>query len=126
MKLLLRYLAPYKWLVMLALLLAAINQSFSMLDPFFFGRLLDKYAMHPYEEGYFDANKKFIPTAVRTQSDFIWGVLEIPRHPDQCCDGFKDRESFPGLFQQCGGTEIRRENIYRWPPPFDETALPGI
>jgi ATP-binding cassette subfamily B protein len=77
MKLLLRYLAPYKWLVMLALLLAAINQSFSMLDPFFFGRLLDKYAMHPYEEGYFDANKKFIPTAVRTQSDFIWGVLKF-------------------------------------------------
>ncbi len=35
MKLLLQYLKPYKWLVALALLLAAINQSFSMLDPYF-------------------------------------------------------------------------------------------
>lgn len=75
MKLLLRYLAPYKWLVLLALLLAAINQSFSMLDPLFFGRLLDQYAMHPFEKGHFDANKKFVADAVRTQSEFIWGVL---------------------------------------------------
>lgn len=75
MKLLLRYLAPYKWLVALALLLAAINQSFSMLDPYFFGRLLDKYAMHPFDIGYFDAKKQFIKTGTRTQNEFIWGVL---------------------------------------------------
>jgi ATP-binding cassette subfamily B protein len=75
MKLLLQYLAPYKWLVGLALLLAAINQSFSMLDPYFFGKLLDKYAMHPYEVGYFDAKKQFVPTGTRTESEFIWGVL---------------------------------------------------
>ena len=74
MKLLLRYLSPYKWLVALALLLAAINQSFSMLDPYFFGRLLDKYGIHPHEVGYFDHNK-FIVTGVRSQSDFIWGVM---------------------------------------------------
>jgi ATP-binding cassette subfamily B protein len=77
MKLLLRYLAPYKWLVMLALLLAAINQSFSMLDPYFFGRLLDKYAMHPYDEGYFDIKKQFVKTGTRTQTAFIWGVLSF-------------------------------------------------
>jgi ATP-binding cassette subfamily B protein len=77
MKLLLRYLAPYKWLVMLALLLAAINQSFSMLDPYFFGRLLDKYAMHPYDEGYFDIKKQFVKTGTRTQTEFIWGVLSF-------------------------------------------------
>jgi ATP-binding cassette subfamily B protein len=77
MKLLLQYLQPYRWLVLLALLLAAINQSFSMLDPYFFGRLLDIYAFHPYEVGYFDANKKFIVTGTRTQTDFIWGVLGI-------------------------------------------------
>jgi ATP-binding cassette subfamily B protein len=75
MKLLLKYLAPYKWLVTLALLLAAINQSFSMLDPFFFGKLLDKYGVHPHEIGYFDEHKKFIVTGLRSQSDFIWGVL---------------------------------------------------
>jgi ATP-binding cassette subfamily B protein len=77
MKLLLRYLTPYKWLVMLALLLAAINQSFSMLDPYFFGRLLDKYAMHPYDEGYFDIKKQFVKTGTRTQTEFIWGVLSF-------------------------------------------------
>ena len=58
MKLLLQYLKPYKWLVGLALLLAAINQSFSMLDPYFFGRLLDQYGVHPHEMGYFDEKKK--------------------------------------------------------------------
>ena len=75
MKLLLKYLAPYKWLVTLALLLAAINQSFSMLDPYFFGKLLDKFGVHPHETGYWGANKEFIVTGTRSQSDFVWGVL---------------------------------------------------
>lgn len=75
MKLLLQYLKPYKWLIVLALTLAAINQSFSMLDPYFFGKLLDKYGMHPLNTGYFDENKQFVATGVRTQSEFIWGVL---------------------------------------------------
>lgn len=77
MKLLLQYLKPYRWLVLLALLLAAINQSFSMLDPYFFGKLLDQYAFHPFETGYFDASKKFVVTGTRTQSEFIWGVLGL-------------------------------------------------
>lgn len=75
MKILLKYLKPFKWLVVLALILAAINQSFSMLDPYFFGKLFDKYATHPFDVGYFDAQKNFIKTATRTQSQFIWGVL---------------------------------------------------
>lgn len=62
-------------LVMLALLLAAINQSFSMLDPYFFGKMFDNYATHPFEEGYFNADKVFIKTGIRTENDFIWGVL---------------------------------------------------
>jgi len=75
MKLLLQYLKPYKWLVMLALLLAAINQSFSMLDPYFFGRLLDQYAIHPHNTGYFGVDKKFIVTGQRSQSEYFWGVM---------------------------------------------------
>jgi ATP-binding cassette, subfamily B, bacterial len=75
MKILLHYLRPYKWLVALALALAAINQIFSMLDPLFFGRLIDNYATHPYETGYFDKAKNFIKTGTRTESQFIWGVL---------------------------------------------------
>ncbi len=77
MKLLLQYLKPYRWLVLLALLLAAINQSFSMLDPYFFGKLIDLYAFHPLEKGYFDTNKKFISTGARTEAEFIRGVLGI-------------------------------------------------
>jgi len=75
MKILLNYLKPYKWLVLLALALAAINQTFSMLDPWLFGKLLDKFATHPHETGYFDAHKVFHKTGGRTSSEFIWGVL---------------------------------------------------
>lgn len=75
MRILLQYLKPFRWLVALALLLAAINQSFSMLDPYFFGKLFDKFLTHPYETGIFDENKKFIPTGVRTEEEYIWGVL---------------------------------------------------
>ena len=75
MKILLQYLKPYKWLVGLALLLAAINQSFSMLDPYFFGKLFDKYLTHPFDIGYFDAKKNFIKTATRSTDEFIWGVM---------------------------------------------------
>lgn len=40
MKILLRYIKPYKWLVALTLVLAAINTSFSLLDPIIFGKLV--------------------------------------------------------------------------------------
>ena len=77
MKILLEYLKPYKWLIGLALLLAAINQVFSMLDPAIFGSAIDQYANHPYEFGHFDKDKKFIVDGVRTQSEFILGVLTV-------------------------------------------------
>ena len=47
MKLLLSYLKNYKWLVLLALILAAINQVFSLLDPLIFKRVVDEYATSP-------------------------------------------------------------------------------
>jgi ATP-binding cassette subfamily B protein len=86
MRTLLKYLRPYRRLVMLALLLAAINQTFSMLDPFFFGRILDKFAAHPYEEGHFvtkklllsghlQNQKLWIRDGPRSQAGFIWGVI---------------------------------------------------
>ena len=75
MKILLQYLKPFKWLVALALLLAAINQSFSMLDPYIFGKVFDIFLNHPHEKGYFDAKKAFHATVTRTTSEYIWGVL---------------------------------------------------
>ncbi len=41
MKILLHYLKPHKWLVVLVLALAAINIGFSLVDPILFGRLIN-------------------------------------------------------------------------------------
>ncbi len=40
MKILLKYLKPYKWLVVLTLFLAAINTAFSLFDPIILGKLV--------------------------------------------------------------------------------------
>jgi ATP-binding cassette subfamily B protein len=45
MKLLYSYLRQYRKIVLLALVLATINQVFSMLDPYIFRFIIDKYAM---------------------------------------------------------------------------------
>ena len=41
MRILFRYLKPYKWLVVMTLFLAAINQGFSLMDPIIFGHLVN-------------------------------------------------------------------------------------
>ncbi|GAA0524675.1 ABC transporter ATP-binding protein [Chitinophaga japonensis] len=50
MKLFLHYLKSYKWLILLALLLATVNQVFSLLDPYIFGKIIDRFASHPQTE----------------------------------------------------------------------------
>jgi len=59
MKLLFSYLKNYKGLVALALLLAAINQIFSLLDPYVFRRIVDDYATSPLKH---------------TKSEYIYGI----------------------------------------------------
>jgi ATP-binding cassette subfamily B protein len=46
MKILLRYLRPHKWLVVLVLVLAAINIGFSLVDPIILGRLINLATYH--------------------------------------------------------------------------------
>jgi ATP-binding cassette, subfamily B, bacterial len=46
MKLLLSYLRPYRGMVVLAIVLAVVNQVFSLLDPQIFRIITDRYAMH--------------------------------------------------------------------------------
>jgi len=87
MKILLNYLKPYTWMIVLALLLAAINQVFSMLDPLFFGKMYDIYAVHPYQKGQYilehiinengkpEDRKIFHAAGTRTQAEFVWGVM---------------------------------------------------
>ena len=55
MKILLHYLKNYKKLIYLALFLAAVNQVFSLLDPYFFRLIIDNYAtkFHDYDSDHF-------------------------------------------------------------------------
>lgn len=73
MKILLHYLRPYKWLVALSLLLAAINQVFSLLDPLIFGKIIDRFANHP--KVLRQVVNGQVQETVRTESEFIAGVL---------------------------------------------------
>ncbi len=70
MKLLLQYLKPYKWMIALALLLAAINQTFSLFDPMIFGMLIDRFANHP---NFVDAEK----TIPRSEHEYIIGIIRM-------------------------------------------------
>ncbi|RYD87966.1 MAG: ABC transporter ATP-binding protein, partial [Sphingobacteriales bacterium] len=63
MKLLLSYLKPYKWMVALTLLLAAVNIGFSLCDPIIFGRLI-KLAFAAFPEH---------STQFMSSPDFLWG-----------------------------------------------------
>ncbi len=49
MKLLFRYVSDYKKLLIFALILAAINQGFSLLDPQLFRMIIDRFASHPHD-----------------------------------------------------------------------------
>jgi ATP-binding cassette subfamily B protein len=60
MKILWHYLKPYQKLVAFSLLLAAVNQTFSLIDPWIFGKMIDKFANH---------------ASSYTQSAFVWGVV---------------------------------------------------
>lgn len=76
MKLLMKYLQPYRGLIGLSMLLAAINQVFSMLDPYFLGIIIDKFATHPHHEGYYNDKHEFVIERVRTQQEFMMGILK--------------------------------------------------
>ncbi len=47
MQILWQYLKQYKWSIALALFLAAVNQVFSLLDPWIFQKVIDNYATKP-------------------------------------------------------------------------------
>ena len=59
MKILLSYLKKYKKLVLLALLLAAVNQCFSLMDPLIAGKMMDKFGVNAsdYQN---DPSKRFV------------------------------------------------------------------
>lgn len=67
MKTLLRYLKPHKWLMILSLVLATINQVFSLFAPAITGNILDQLVTHP---NFFDKDK-FLP---RNLNQFFYGT----------------------------------------------------
>ena len=69
MKILLHYIKPYRWLVTLALGLAAINQTFSLFAPMLTGKILNKFALEP---------NRFPNGTGRTEHEFFFGKGEIP------------------------------------------------
>jgi ATP-binding cassette subfamily B protein len=66
MKILLRYLKPYQWLIIISLLLATINQVFSLFAPAITGNILDQLVTHP---NFFD-KEKLLP---RNLDDYLYG-----------------------------------------------------
>ncbi len=73
MKILIHYLKPYKWLVALSLLLATINQVFSLLDPLIFGKIVDEFANNPHEWTRMEGDVEI--KTPRSENEFIKGVL---------------------------------------------------
>lgn len=67
MKTLLKYLRPHQWLLILSLLLAAVNQVFSLFGPAITGKILDQLVTHP---NFFDKEK----TLPRSLNDYLYGT----------------------------------------------------
>ncbi|WP_293301092.1 ABC transporter ATP-binding protein [Pedobacter sp. UBA4863] len=62
MKLLIEYLKAHKWVVALALFLAAVNIGFSLMDPYFTGQIVDRFIERK---------------DILDRSEYIWGVLGL-------------------------------------------------
>jgi ATP-binding cassette subfamily B protein len=82
MKILLKYLKPHKWLVVLTLALAAINIGFSLFDPIIFGKLINLANAHQVlpapdkhfvRHDYLFLNLKYINK--NNKSDHLYGVV---------------------------------------------------
>jgi ATP-binding cassette, subfamily B, bacterial len=69
MKILLQYLKPYKWMVVMLLLLAAINTGFSLVDPILLGKLVNLASDHLAVSNQFKFNEE----------DFFWDYHRIQR-----------------------------------------------
>src|SRR4030095_11804462 len=100
MKLLFSYLRRYKSLVFLTLVLATINQLFSMLDPLIMGRLIQKYAV-PHDQ---------IPAAEFYRGVFGWlGAVVAVAFVSRVAKNFQDY--FTNVITQRVGAEIYADGV---------------
>ncbi len=77
MKLLLNYLGRYKLMIGLAVVLAAINQGFSLLDPIIFGKLLDGFVNHPHSVDKDGGILRDLGTYLRGASLLVGGLIGV-------------------------------------------------
>ena len=88
MRLLLTYLKPYWKLVALALLLATINQVFSLLDPLIFRHVIDEYALRhdQYSRSEFFRGVTLLPGALPIE---FTQERQIANGPTACRDWWR-------------------------------------
>lgn len=67
MKVLLHYLKPYRLLIFISLILASVNQVFSLFSPAITGNILDRLVTHP---NFFDKEK----TLPRNMNEYLYGT----------------------------------------------------
>ena len=77
MKILFKYLKPYKWLVMLTLALAAINIGFSLFDPILLGKLVNLASDHQASADPAIKKLNF------SNDTFFWSYLRFPRKDEK-------------------------------------------
>ncbi len=78
MKILFKYMKPYKWLIALVLLLAAINIGFSLVDPIIFGKLVNLANYHQHVDKLSNGDFFFSETTVTNPSgkqETLYGVV---------------------------------------------------
>ena len=126
MSILIRYLSRYSKLVFLALLLAAINQVFSLLDPLIFRHIVDDYASH-YKDFTLPEFLKgvgtllacvvgtaFVSRTAKNIQDYYVNVVTQKVGVDMYCDGLAHSLELPySVFedQQSGETLGRLQKV---------------
>ncbi len=104
MKILLSYLKNYKAIVLLALLLAAINQCFSMLDPYIYGKILNRFGVG--HETYKGDTARFIHDII----PYLLGVISVAM-VSRVAKNFQDY--FTSVIIQRTGAELYQDGIKR-------------
>ncbi len=104
MKILLSYLKNYKAVVLLALLLAAINQCFSMLDPYIYGKILNRFGVG--HETYKGDTARFIHDII----PYLLGVISVAM-VSRVAKNFQDY--FTSVIIQRTGAELYQDGIKR-------------
>ena len=103
-----RYLRDYWKLVAAALVLAAINQVFSLLDPLIFRHIIDSYATRFHEY---------------TSAQFIRGVSAPARRRRRRGIRLPRRQEFSGLLRQRDHPTSGRAHLCRRHPALARTAV---